>query len=80
MFWEALIWGVGVSLGMNVGLFVMIFTISAARKLASGNELSQADANKQSLAELVRRNEISEKMAETLVRLADTADEIRDNQ
>lgn len=80
MFWDAVIWGIGISLGMNVGLFVTVFVISAAKKLSGGNKLTQDDVNKQSLAALVRRNEIGEGMSDSLRRLADAADAIEDSK
>ncbi len=42
--------------------------------------LTQDEANKKSLAALVRRNEISVGMSESLKRLADSADAIEDSK
>ena len=76
MFWTALIWGIGVSLGANAGLFVFVFMFASAKKWAYGGQ-TQADVTERSLEALLSRNEIGEKQAAALERLAYAAEQDR---
>jgi hypothetical protein len=70
MFWDALVWGIGVSLGSTVGLTAFMFAFAAAKRWSvSGPE--EQNATERSIAALTRRNQIGEERNEISAEMTD---------
>lgn len=75
MFWTAMVWGLGVSVGSSIGTmsFVILFTgwkcLTETKAAKRFNELSEL-----SCAALTKRNELTEKQIGHLATIAAAAD------
>lgn len=72
MFWTAFIWGLGVSCGSAFGLLLFCVAFWSTEWL-TGRSKSKADihdANRQSVAALKERNELTKDMIDQLARIA----------
>lgn len=71
MFWTAVCWGLGVTLGGSIGLmgFIVLYDLwvrlARSKVMKRANELAEL-----SQAALTRRNDLTEKQIETLERIA----------
>lgn len=71
MFWQACVWGLGVSLGASVGLMVFVVAVTLWKMTTESQVVKQMrDVNEASLAALLRRNELSEEQVDCLRRIA----------
>ena len=73
-FFTALLWGLGASLGATVGLLVFAGAFGFFLRDKEGAELSKQNLT-DSLAALLRRNELGEQQVAALRRIAETMEE-----
>lgn len=71
MFWTAVVWGLGVSLGASVGMMTFVMLATGLRLLTMTKAAKTvAEINELSLAALNRRNELTEDQNAMLLRIA----------
>ena len=80
MFWTAVIWGLGVSLGTSVGMMAFVVIFAAFKHITESEKLNKIeDFHERSHQALVDRNDLSKVMIRHMAAIAAAAERCDDS-
>jgi energy-converting hydrogenase Eha subunit H len=81
MFWTAVVWGLGVSLGVSLGMMSFVLMFAAFKRVTESETAKKIESfHERSHQALVERNELTVQMIAHLETIATAADAMADSQ